>query len=238
MNACTSGVLKNSDWMRASGREPQQPADLAREVVGHLEAEVDRRDVLAHDLDLAHVADTQAALVRDADEVHVRERVEAHQPRAHRVDRHHVVAREHVVLDHGRHRARPGPVAADRPVGHREQARVDLLLDREQVDERRVDVGVGPVPVLAQEAAEGVLHRSGHRGVDVGLHRRQVHDVAADHDLGHAHLAEDAVQHEQLRARLDPHPAAVGREVVDASAPRSAGRRPRTCSAGRRAPRR
>ena len=50
-------------------------------------------------------------------------------------------------------------------------------------------------------APERVLHRPRHRGVDVGLHRRQVHDVAADHYLGDAHpSAEDAIQHQQLRA--------------------------------------
>ena len=39
--------------------------------------------------------------------------------------------------------------------------------------------------------------------------------MRAEHHLGHAHLAEDAVEDEQGRLRLDRHPPAVGREVVD-----------------------
>ena len=95
MNACTSGVLKNSDWIRASGVNQSSRPDPAREVVLHLEVEVQLGDVLAHHLDLAHVAHAEPPLVRDPDAVDVRHRVEAHEPGAHGVDRHHVVARQH-----------------------------------------------------------------------------------------------------------------------------------------------
>ena len=108
------------------------------------------------------------------------ERIEAHQPRRHRVDGHLIGARQDHVLHVRDHAARPGTVAGKGPVHHREDAAVNLLLDHQQIDERLVDHRMRPVAPLVQQPAKRVLHRPGRRREDVRLHRRQVDDVLAD----------------------------------------------------------
>ena len=110
----------------------------------------------------------------------------------------------------GLHQARAGAVAGRRAVHHGEDARVDLLLDRQQVHQRLVDPGVGVVPVLAEQPAEGVLHRAGGRRVHVRLDRRQVHDVLADEVIRDADaLRVDVIQGQHLRLGLVGHPGHV-----------------------------
>ena len=93
----------------------------------------------------------------------------------------------------------PGTVAGERPVHHREDAAVDLLLDHQEIDERLVDDRVGPVPMLVQQPAERVLHRPGRGREDVRLHRRQVDDVLPDEALrDHEALRVDLVQAREL----------------------------------------
>ena len=108
-------------------------------------------------------------------------------------------AREDHVLRVRDHAARPGAVAGERAVHHREHAAVDLLLDHQQVHERLVDDRVRPVPVLVQQPAERVLHRAGRRREDVRLHGRQVDDVLADEPpRDHEPVRVDLVQAEEL----------------------------------------
>ena len=82
------------------------------------------------------------------------------------------------------HGARAGAVAGEGAVHDGEDAGMDFLLDRQQVDQRLVDDGVGPVAAGVEQAAEGVLHGAGGGGEDVGLEGRQVDDVLADERLG------------------------------------------------------
>ena len=148
--------------------------------------------LVADDLDVARVAAAEPALVREPDELD-RQRVHAHQPGGDRVDRHLIGARQDDVLHTRNHAARPGAVAGERAVHHREHAAMDLLLNHQQVDERFVDDRVRPVAALVQQPAERVLHRAGHRREDVRLDRRQMNDVLAD---------EPARNHEPLRVHL------------------------------------
>ena len=111
------------------------------------------------------------------------QRVEAHELGGDGVDGDLVGAGQDEVLHVRAHGARARAVAGDGAVHDSEDAGVDLLLDRQEVDQRLVDDGVGPVAAVAQEAAEGVLHRAGHGGEDVGLQGRQVDDVLADEGL-------------------------------------------------------
>lgn len=60
---------------------------------------------------------------------------------------------------------------------------MNLLLDHEQIDERFMNYGVGPVAMFVEQAAEGVLHGAGHGGEHVRLDRRQMDDVLADKPL-------------------------------------------------------
>jgi len=103
--------------------------------------------------------------VRDPD-VLERHRVEAHHLGGDRVDGNLIGARQHVVLHDGDHRPRPGAVARGRPVHHGEEARVDLFLDGEQVDQRLVDPRMGVVPLGGEQAPERVLHGAGRRRSD------------------------------------------------------------------------
>ena len=106
----------------------------------------------------------------------------------------------------------PGPLPAVVPSITAKMPGVDLLLDRQQVDQRLVDPGVGVVAVVVQQAAEGVLHRAGGRGVDVALDRGQVDDVLAREVVGDADaLGEDVVQHVHLGLGLVDRPSSCRR---------------------------
>jgi len=83
-----------------------------------------------------------------------------------------ILGREHHVFDHRPHRARPRAITGGGAVHHREDARVDLLLDREQIDQRLVDPRVRVVALRVEQAAERVLHRAGGRCIDMALNRR------------------------------------------------------------------
>ena len=101
----------------------------------------------------------------------------------------------------------PGPSPAIVAVGHGENTGVDLLLDRQQVDQRLVDLRMRPVAAVVQQAAEGVLHRARHRREDMRFHRRQVHDVASDQRLRDLDaVREDVVQHHHFGLRRVTHP--------------------------------
>ncbi len=81
------------------------------------------------------------------------------------------------------HRARAGTIAGKCAVHHREEAGVDVLLDREQIDQCLVDDAVRPVALAPEQTAERVLHRAGNRRKDVRLHRGQLDDVVADEEF-------------------------------------------------------
>jgi len=170
-----------------------------------------RRRAVAHDLDLPRVRTAEPGIVGES-EIADPERVEPHELRRHRVDRHLVRARENHVLDVRHHAPRPRPVAREGAVHHGEHAPVDRLLDAQQIHERLVDDRVRPVPVLVEQAAEGVLHRPGRGGEDVRLDRRQVHDVRPQKaPRDREALGVDVVQHEELLRQIahrlaDVHP--------------------------------
>ena len=120
--------------------EPDQIAAAdAHEILPDMEAPVLIRGVaIAGDLDVARIAGAEAVLVREADVVD-RQRIEAHHFRRHRVDRHLIGRGEHHVLHDRIHRPRARAVAGRRAVHDREETRMDLLLDRQQIDERLVN---------------------------------------------------------------------------------------------------
>ena len=92
----------------------------------------------------------------------------------------------------------PAPFAADRPVHDGEQPRVELPLHVEEVDQDLVDVLVGVVADLLEQAAEGVLDRARRRRMAVRLDRRQVEDVLPDVHLRDLDaLREDLVELEE-----------------------------------------
>ena len=178
---------------------------------------------VADNLDVARVADAQPVFVRHAD-VGQRHRIEPHQLGRHRIDGDLVARRQHHVLDHRIHGPRPRTVSRGRPVHDGEQPRVDLLLNREQIDERFVNPRVGVVPPRVQQAAERVLHRAGRRRVDVALHGRQVHDVLAEEVVGDADaFGKDVIERAHARLRPIAHPLHVAvLEVVEDGNVRSA----------------
>ena len=140
--------------------------------------------------------------MREADELD-RHRIHAHQLRGHRVDRHLIVARQDHVLHVRHHAARPGAVAGERAVHHREHAAMDLLLDHQQVDERLVNHRMRPVTMLVQQPAERVLHRARRGREDVRLDRGQMDDVLADEAAGnHEALRIDLVQAQELLRQI------------------------------------
>jgi hypothetical protein len=127
-------------------------------------------------------------------------RIEPHQLGADRVDGHLVSRCEHHVLDVGHHAARPRPITGKSPVHHREDALVNPLLNHQQIDQRLVDDFVRPVTLLVQQSPEGVLHRPGHGGEHVRLHRGQVDDVLAGKALGNLEpLGINLIEHQQGR---------------------------------------
>ena len=94
---------------------------------------------------------------------------------------------------------------------------MDLLLNHQEVDQRLVNDGVGPVALEAEESAEGVLHGAGHGGEDVGLEGRQVDDVLADQRLRYLEpFREDLVEDKQLALGLEVDPGNAGIGEVEA----------------------
>ena len=179
--------------------------------------------LIADDLDVARIAATEPALVRQADEFD-RQRIHAHQLRGDGVDRHLIGAGENHVLDVRDHAARPGTVAGKRSVHDREHAAMNLLLNHQQVDERFVNHRVRPVPPLVEQPAKRVLHRAGGCREDVRLHGGQMNDVLADEPAGnHEALRIDLVQAEEVFreiadgvADVDPLFAFVDMDVAEA----------------------
>jgi hypothetical protein len=108
------------------------------------------------------------------------------------------LGQEHV-LHVGDHAARPGSVTGEGAVHHGEHAPVDLLLDQPEVHQRLVDDRMGPMPVLVEQPAEGVLHRSRRGRESVRLDGRQVDDVLPDEAPGNAEtLGEDPIETQEL----------------------------------------
>ena len=152
--------------------------------------------------------------MRDAN-VLDRERIESHHLRGDRVDRGLVRRSEHDVFDLGEHRARPRTVPRGRAVHDGEDPRVDLFLNREEVDERAVDPRVGVVPVVVEKTPERVFHRARRRRIDVTLDGGKVDDVLPEKEIRNVNpVREDRVENVHLRFRREPHPAHVGRAEV------------------------
>ena len=144
------------------------------------------------------------------------QRIHAHHLGRDGIDRDLVRRRQDDVLDLRMHRAGTGAVAGGRAVHHREESGVDLLLDRQQVDERLVNPGVRVVPVGIEQAAERVLHRARGGRVKVALGGRQMDDVLAGEEVRNCMpLGENLVQGKQLALRTVRYPLHVIRlEVV------------------------
>ena len=112
----------------------------------------------------------------------------------------------------------PGPLPAVVPSITAKMPAVDLLLDRQQVDQRLVDPAMRVVPARVQQAAEGVLHRARGRRVDVALDRRQMDDVLAEEVVRDVDaFGKDLVQHEHLAlwARMRTQRMSLVFEVVE-----------------------
>ena len=182
--------------------EPGEVAHEAVQCTADLESPRLLRDLgIADDLDLVRVADAESLLVRCAD-VLDRHWIEPHQLRRDRVDRHLIARCEDDVLRRRIHDPRAGAVAGCRAIHHREDARMNLLLNREEIDERLVNVAVRVVAIRVEQAAERILHRARGRGVDMALRRRQVHDVLAVEVVGNLDaVRKDLIEDEHLRLR-------------------------------------
>ena len=88
---------------------------------------------------------------------------------------------------------------------------MDLFLDREKVREGFVDPRVRVVAPRIEESAEGVLHRSGRRRVNVAFDRREMNDVLPLEIIGDPYpVREYLVEHMHLcpgRVGDPPHVA-------------------------------
>ena len=140
------------------------------------EAEVFSRDVVADELDVARIRDTEAAFVRHPQEGDG-QRIETHQPRSDGVDRDRVRCREQHVRHTRDHRPRARAIPGDRPVHRRENRRMELLLHVQEINEDFVHVLVRVMPDFAEQAAERVLDGSGHDRMAVRLHGGQVKNL-------------------------------------------------------------
>ena len=190
---------------------PDQLVTPDDEAPAGLEAHRGRSEVrVADDLDLPGIRHAEPALLTHP-EVRDRQRIEAHDLRGDRVDR-HLIRRGEDQVPHARHhRARPGAVAHHGAVHHGEHRRVQLALHVHEVDHHLVDVLVRVVPDFLQQAAERVLDRTGGRGVAVNFTRGRVKDVLPDvHRRDLDPLGEDRVQLEQGRLELVDRPLDVG----------------------------
>ena len=99
MNRLTSGVRMSTFWIGFSGpNQTRSPIRLAPLSPTRKPQHLVRQVGVADQLDLARVADAEPGLVRQAD-VRDGQRIEAHQLRRDRVDRHLIAARQHDVLD-------------------------------------------------------------------------------------------------------------------------------------------
>ena len=157
---------------------------FAGEGIAGVEAPVHFLDVLSDDLDLFEITHSQPSFVSTSDKGKAKG-IEAHNLRCHRVDGDLIGRSQDEVLDVNIHAAWSWPATDHRTVHDREEARVNLFLDHEQVGEGLVDHGMCPMTLLVQEAAEGILHRAGHAGEHVGLHGRKVDDILTDQTLGY-----------------------------------------------------
>ncbi len=84
---------------------------------------------------------------------------------------------------------------------------MDVLLDLEQVDERLVDDGMGPVPLVVEQPAKRVLHRAGDGREDMGLDGWELNDVFVEEELRHLDaFGEDLVEHQERFLRGVWHP--------------------------------
>lgn len=61
---------------------------------------------------------------------------------------------------------------------------MNLLLDLKQIDQRLMDHTVSPMAIPPQQTSKGIFHFTSDCGEDMGLYRRQVDDIHANHWLG------------------------------------------------------
>ncbi len=142
------------------------------------EVEADAGDVITRDFDFARITTPQPRLMGKPDE-RQRKRVKSHHLRGDGVNCHLVAARQQIARCVDSHTAGPGAVSGEGSICYREHARVNLLLDGQQIHQGLVDHRMGPVAPLVKQSAEGVLHRSRNSGEDMGLHGGQMEHAAA-----------------------------------------------------------
>ena len=212
MNRFTSGVRMKTFWIGFSGpnqtTSPIRLAPLSPTVKPQLSwARLGSPTTSI----CARVADAEAGLVRQPD-VRDGERVEAHHLRRDGVDRHLVAGAEDDVLDLREHGARAGAVAGGGAVHHGEEAAVDLLLDRQQVHQRLVDPAMRVVAARVEQAAEGVLHRAGRRGVDVAVVDDQ---PVADERIGARYRQVEQLDAVSSERRLSTRRSSQARSSLD-----------------------
>ena len=161
-----------------------------------------RRVGIADDLDLPRIRHPEPAFVTHP-EIWDRERIEAHDLRRDRVDRHLVRRRQDQVAHARDHRARPRAVPHHRAVHHRQERWMQLALHVHEVDQDFVHELVGVVANFLQEPPEAVLDRARGDAVAMNLDRRSVKNVLADVHLRDLDaLGEDVVELQERR--LEP----------------------------------
>jgi len=177
------------------------------------ETEVHAGYVLSLNLDPAEVPHPESSLMAHPDVGNV-QGLEAHDLGRHRVHGHRIGAGQQDVPHPGFHGPGPGPVPAHRAVHDGEDAGMELLLHDHEVHKDLVDVLVGVVADLLQQAPEGVLDRPGCDRVAVGLDRGQVDDALADEHPGDLYpLGKDPVQLEKLLLEGVDRPLHLGQGI-------------------------
>ena len=148
------------------------------------------------------------------------ERIEPLQLGRDRVDRHLVSGGQQDVFLVPAHGAWAGAVAGKCSVHHSEDARVNLLLDSQQINQSVVDHGVRPMAVAVQQATESVLHRAGDCCENMSLNRWQVDDVLSHQGFGDEDAFRvDLVQHQEGSFGAIFHPLEVLVIQVEAGYP-------------------
>ena len=126
-------------------------------------------------------------------------RIKPHRLRRYRVNRNLVCARKDQVLLVPAHRPWARPITSKCTVHDGKYSRVDLLLDRQKIDQCFVDDGVRPMAIAMQQSAERVFHGAGHLSKHVRLDGGEVDDVFAGKGLRDEQTVwENVVQHKHV----------------------------------------
>src|SRR5271157_321902 len=92
---------------------------------------------------------------------------------------------------------------------------MDFLLDGQKVYESLMDDAVRVMTPGREQSAEGILHRTGYRGIDVTFRCGEMHNVCIAEEGGYLYTFRiNPVQHSHSRLRMNHLPGHMLRQKV------------------------